>query len=337
MTCCEIRPAMPKRFLSLAFALLLAGCAGAPPAPTPPSPPQVPTPVVEVPDFETPVIQDRAPARRYSAEEGRALERRSGYRVDHSVRSAGVNQRVRYLVIHYTGGDDAAALRALTGSQVGTHYLVLDQPGEFQQQPVVLQLADESMRAWHAGVSAWGDREGLNDTSIGIEIVNPGFTQTPSGLSWSPFSESQIQLVIALAKDIVQRYDIEPTNVVAHSDISPGRKLDPGPFFPWQRLAQAGVGAWPERATVARYLNQFSNGRVPSVRALQQGLARYGYRLEPTGRMDDQTLRVLKSFQMRFRPTDHTGFYDAESAAILFALIEKYHGPAQAGAILASS
>lgn len=314
---------MSKSLLTgLALALLLAGCAGAPsPAPSP----MVDTDAIDRIFSNVPVIDDVAPPRRYTPAQGAALERRSGYRVDRSVSSRGNNQRIRFLVLHYTGGDDTAAFRALTGASVSAHYLVTATPGEYQNQPVVMQLVDEDRRAWHAGVSSWGDRVNLNDTSIGIEIVNRGHYNSPDGLVWDPYSRAQIALVTALTRDIVDRYNIAPENVLGHSDIAPGRKVDPGPFFPWQRLHEAGVGAWPERHVVTRYQHELSTSPL-SMAQLQRALALWGYQVSATGTYDEPTRKALGAFQMHFRPADTQGNVDVESQAILLALIERYHG-----------
>ncbi|REC95076.1 N-acetylmuramoyl-L-alanine amidase [Kushneria indalinina] len=308
--------------IGLAVALILAGCASTPaPAPSP----VVDTDAIDRIFSNVPVIDDAAPPRRYSPAQGAALERRSGYRVDRSVSSSGQNQRIRFLVLHYTGGDDTAAFRALTGGNVSAHYLVTAAPGEYQNQPVVMQLVNEDKRAWHAGVSAWGDRVNLNDTSIGIEIVNRGHYNSPDGLVWDPYSRAQIELVTALTRDIVNRYNIAPENVLGHSDIAPGRKVDPGPFFPWQRLHEAGVGAWPERHVVTRYQRELSTAPL-SMAQLQRALGVWGYPVAVTGTHDEPTRKALGAFQMHFRPADTRGNVDVESQAILLALIERYHG-----------
>lgn len=314
---------MSKSLLAgLALAMTLAGCASTP-APTPP--PMVDTDAIDRIFSNVPVIDDTTPPRRYTPAQGATLKRRSGYRVDHSVTSRGQNQRIRFLVLHYTGGDDPAAFRALTGNSVSAHYLVTATPGEYQNQPVVMQLVDEDKRAWHAGVSSWGDRVNLNDTSIGIEIVNRGHYTSPDGLVWDPYSRAQIELVTALTRDIVDRYGIAPENVLGHSDIAPGRKVDPGPFFPWQRLYEAGVGAWPERHVVTRYQRELSAAPL-SMTQLQRALGLWGYPVSVTGTHDEPTRKALGAFQMHFRPADTHGNVDVESQAILLALLERYHG-----------
>ncbi|CNK78236.1 N-acetylmuramoyl-L-alanine amidase [Yersinia frederiksenii] len=249
---------------------------------------------------------------------------RGDYKVDTSMPSIAQNERVRFLVLHYTAIDDAESLKVLTQGQVSAHYLVKTHPDTLDGKPVVLQLVPESQRAWHAGVSDWHGRNSLNDTSIGIEIVNKGFTEKMLGREWYPYNESQIKLIERLTKDIVERYNIDPTDVVAHSDIAPLRKSDPGPLFPWQRLAQLGIGAWPDDATVTKYIDGRNKQDMASVSVIQQALARYGYQIPQSGELDDETKQVIKAFQMHFRAQDFSGVPDVETEAIALALVEKY-------------
>lgn len=249
---------------------------------------------------------------------------RGDYKVDTSMPSIAQNERVRFLVLHYTAIDDAESLKVLTQGQVSAHYLVKTHPDTLDGKPVVLQLVPESQRAWHAGVSDWHGRSNLNDTSIGIEIVNKGFTEKMLGREWYPYNESQIKLIERLTKDIVERYNIDPTDVVAHSDIAPLRKSDPGPLFPWQRLALLGIGAWPDDATVTKYIDGRNKQDMASVSVIQQALARYGYQIPQSGELDDETKQVIKAFQMHFRAQDFSGVPDVETEAIALALVEKY-------------
>ncbi|HDL7822924.1 TPA: N-acetylmuramoyl-L-alanine amidase [Yersinia enterocolitica] len=249
---------------------------------------------------------------------------RGEYKVDTSTPSIAQNERVRFLVLHYTATDDAESLRLLTQGDVSAHYLVKTHPESFNGKPVVLQLVPESQRAWHAGVSYWQGRNSLNDTSIGIEIVNRGFTERMLRREWYPYNESQIELIERLTKDIVERYNIEPANVVAHSDIAPLRKSDPGPLFPWKRLATQGIGAWPDDSTVTKYIAERNKHDMASVSIIQQALARYGYQIPQNGELDDETRQVIKAFQMHFRAQDFSGIPDVETEAIALALVEKY-------------
>ncbi|EOX2607530.1 N-acetylmuramoyl-L-alanine amidase [Yersinia enterocolitica] len=249
---------------------------------------------------------------------------RGEYKVDTSTPSIAQNERVRFLVLHYTATDDAESLRLLTQGDVSAHYLVKTHPESLDGKPVVLQLVPESQRAWHAGVSYWQGRNSLNDTSIGIEIVNRGFTERMLRREWYPYNESQIELIERLTKDIVERYNIDPANVVAHSDIAPLRKSDPGPLFPWKRLATQGIGAWPDDATVIKYIVGRNKHDMASVSIIQQTLARYGYQIPQSGELDDETRQVIKAFQMHFRAQDFSGIPDVETEAIALALVEKY-------------
>ncbi|HDL7849795.1 TPA: N-acetylmuramoyl-L-alanine amidase [Yersinia enterocolitica] len=249
---------------------------------------------------------------------------RGEYKVDTSTPSIAQNERVRFLVLHYTATDDAESLRLLTQGDVSAHYLVKTHPESLNGKPVVLQLVPESQRAWHAGVSYWQGRNSLNDTSIGIEIVNRGFTERMLRREWYPYNESQIELIERLTKDIVERYNIEPANVVAHSDIALLRKSDPGPLFPWKRLATQGIGAWPDDATVTKYIAERNKHDMASVSIIQQTLARYGYQIPQNGELDDETRQVIKAFQMHFRAQDFSGIPDVETEAIALALVEKY-------------
>lgn len=253
---------------------------------------------------------------------GSSLERRDGYVVDHRHQSTAFNQRIRYLVLHYTDSDEPRALSTLMGPNVSAHYLV-PRPSSPGERPVVLQLVSEDRRAWHAGVSAWEDRTQLNDTSIGVEIVNRGPQDTPAGQRWQPYPDAQIDAVIALARDIVHRYGLPPTAILGHSDIAPARKIDPGPRFPWHRLYLAGVGAWPREADVERYEQLFSRC-APSISAYQQALSAYGYALESSGTLDPATRDVTRAFQMHFRPANTGATPDVETKSILWALLERY-------------
>ena len=237
----------------------------------------------------------------------------TGLRIDRSHPSANQDNRIQFVVLHYTNASLERSLALLTHGEVSSHYLIGDGPG------TVYQLVDENRRAWHAGDSQWQGRTWLNSSSIGIEIVNPGFTDTPTGRVWHPYSEAQIQSLIALLKDIVKRNNIEPRHIIGHSDIAPLRKLDPGPMFPWKRLADEGLGIWPDANAVARQQGYF-DVNPPGVGWYQQELARFGYAIEQTGVLDVATRHVLAAFQMRFRPQRFDGLPDAQTAAILQVL-----------------
>lgn len=256
------------------------------------------------------------------------------------VPSANASERVRFLVMHYTAIDFDRSLRALTlpsSNPVSSHYLIpeRDDPSYPHDELKVFQLVDEHRRAWHAGPGKWEDREQVNDQSIGIEIVNrahchPPMEQTKTGICFFPeFDREQIELVIQLSKDILARNpDITPTRVVGHGDILPQYKNDPGPRFPWQQLAAAGIGAWYEDSAVIRYFDQLSAATeadpAESEREFVGLLAAYGYGIDPEEYTQEDVSLYVSAFQYHFRAWKVDGEIDHHSHAILLALIEKY-------------
>jgi N-acetylmuramoyl-L-alanine amidase len=238
----------------------------------------------------------------------------SGPRFDTSHPSANHDSRVQFVVLHYTNASLERSLQLLTHGEVSSHYLIGDDKGA-----TIYKLMDENLRAWHAGESEWNGRTWLNSSSIGIEIVNPGFKDTPTGRVWYPYTEDQVQSLIVLLKDISKRHGIRPGDIIGHSDIAPMRKLDPGPLFPWKRLAAEGLGIWPNEQSVARQQMQFAE-QLPSISWFQAQLARLGYASPQTGELDVATRNVIAAFQLHFRPARFDGTPDAQTAALLLVL-----------------
>jgi len=238
----------------------------------------------------------------------------TGPRIDHTYTAVGQASRVRFIVIHYTVADKPNAIKILTQQEVSAHYLVTD-----DAQPVVYGLVDETQAAWHAGNSSWKAYTQLNANSVGIEIVNKGYTDTPQGRVYAPFSQAQIDTLIPLVKDIAARNHVAPENILGHSDIAPLRKQDPGPMFPWIQLARAGLIVWPDATRVATVQPAFE-AMLPDVPWFQQKLEAYGYAIVQSGVLDEQTRTVLGAFQMKYRPAKYDGQPDAESAALLEVL-----------------
>lgn len=253
----------------------------------------------------------------------KGIVEKEGYQLDTRRQAQAAYPRIKVLVIHYTADDFDSSLATLTDKQVSSHYLVPAVPPRYNGKPRIWQLVPEQELAWHAGISAWRGATRLNDTSIGIELENRGWQKSAGVKYFAPFEPAQIQALIPLAKDIIARYHIKPENVVAHADIAPQRKDDPGPLFPWQQLAQQGIGAWPD----AQRVNFYLAGRAPhtpvDTASLLELLARYGYDVKPDMIPRDQR-RVIMAFQMHFRPTLYNGEADAETQAIAEALLEKY-------------
>jgi N-acetylmuramoyl-L-alanine amidase len=229
------------------------------------------------------------------------------------------------VILHYTGMQDGeTALARLTDpaptsgtypgpwqdtstapdaplSRVSVHYVV-------EEDGRIFQLVDEKDRAWHAGLGSWQGEGDLNSRAIGIEIVNGGHD-----FGLPDFPEAQIASVIALLKDILARWDLKPVHVVAHSDVAPERKADPGEKFPWKVLAEAGVSIWPKPLKAAAE-------HEDPIPILQERLAAFGYNVQANGMVDHDTKVALTAFQRRFRPELVNGAADAETCAILAAL-----------------
>ncbi|SNS54798.1 N-acetylmuramoyl-L-alanine amidase [Pseudomonas segetis] len=240
----------------------------------------------------------------------------SGPSIDKSYTATGQGSRVQYVVLHYTSTNLPRSLELLTTTDVSSHYLIDSNPA------TIYQLVDENRRAWHAGVSSWKGRTWLNSTTIGIEMVNKGYTDTPSGRVWQPYTEAQIQALISLLKDIVKRHDLPLGSIIGHSDVAPQRKVDPGPYFPWKRLADEGLVPWPDANEVARKQAQLA-ANLPNIAWFQHQLARQGYEIIENGQLDKQTRKVLAAFQMKYRPSNYSGEADAQTAAMLLVLNSK--------------
>lgn len=206
---------------------------------------------------------------------------------------------VDILLLHYTATAEAeTALRWLTqagpAGRVSSHYLI-DIDG------TCYKLVAEERRAWHAGRSFWSGSRDINSRSIGIEIVNDGSQAYP---------DAQIDAVIALGRDIVQRYLMPAWRVLGHSDVSPDRKIDPGGHFPWQRLAAAGLGLWPDPM----------EGPDWTTEEVQKHLAQIGYGLSVDGLIGPETRSVISAFQRHYRPQGIDGEADAETQALIRGL-----------------
>jgi len=236
------------------------------------------------------------------------------------------------VILHYTGMPGAkAALKWLCTpeSNVSCHYLV-------QESGKILQLVPESRRAWHAGAGSWRGRDDINSRSIGIEIVNLGHDGAsvdpddprksvpgaPTGGPLPPYPARQITALIGLLQDICGRTGISRRAILAHSDIAPRRKRDPGEAFPWGQLAAAGLGLWVEPVPIrSGHFYQRGDGGAP-VLALQQMLAMLGFALAPTGCFDEETEGVVRAFQRHWRPGRVDGIADFSTITTLRDLLK---------------
>jgi N-acetylmuramoyl-L-alanine amidase len=221
---------------------------------------------------------------------------------------------VDVLILHYTGMASAAeALLRLTNplSKVSSHYLVFEEGR-------VVQMVPEARRAWHAGVSAWEGVRDMNSRSIGIEIVHPGHAEDGS---LAPYPATQIAAVTALCRDILARWPIRPDRVLAHSDIAPERKIDPGESFPWPALSRDGIGHWVPPAPIrdGRFFSEGDAGQP--IEALQSMFALYGYDVPVSGTFEARTRAVVTAFQRHFRPARVDGVADASTITTLRDLL----------------
>lgn len=202
-------------------------------------------------------------------------------KINRSFHSPNYNKRtyeeIKFIIIHYTEMtfDDALQRLCEPLAEVSAHYLIKED-GE------IFGLVEDEYRAWHAGKSYWAGIENINDCSIGIELDNLGS---------SPFHEKQIESCIALCKHLTLKYNIPRQNILGHSDVAPSRKIDPGIFFDWHRLANEGLGLWPQRESKTMKL---------SCAEIQKKLKQIGYNIQITNEWDEQTAAVIRAFQFHF-------------------------------------
>ena len=238
----------------------------------------------------------------------------TGPRIDKSLNSHSQSDRIKFIIIHYTFADLPSSLETLTQEEVSAHYLLTN-----TEKPFFYKLVDESRQANHAGLSSWKIYNQLNAASIGIEIVNLGYVDTPEGRAWYPYPQAQIDQLILLLKQIVARHHIKPENILGHSEIAPQRKQDPGPMFPWKQLADAGLIPCPDQNRIAALLPNYQE-HLPDIAWFQQKLAQHGYAIPQTGELDQATRNVIVTFQSRYRQSLFDGMPDAETATILDVL-----------------
>jgi N-acetylmuramoyl-L-alanine amidase len=219
------------------------------------------------------------------------------------------------IVLHYTGMTDALAaldLLCTPGSDVSAHYLVFEDGH-------IVQMVQEGRRAWHAGTSSWAGETDINSCSIGVEIANPGHVY-----GYPDFPKRQIAAVTTLCRSIMTRHTIAPVRVLAHSDVAPLRKQDPGEKFPWRTLYDSGVGHRVEPAPITEGGVVFALGdRSDAIAAMQDGLSKYGYGVVVNGTYDSATQAAVTAFQRHFRPARIDGIGDDSTRATLRHLLEQ--------------
>lgn len=234
---------------------------------------------------------------------------------NHGPRKDGLQPEI--LLLHYTGmatGEAAEDRLCDPEAEVSSHYLV-------HESGKIVQLVPERLRAWHAGKASWRGVEDINSQSIGIELVNPGHE-----IGYRRFPRRQIAALIALCRGIVNRWPIRPDLVLAHSDVAPGRKVDPGELFPWAVLARAGIGHYRPAAPVSAGSSLRPGDVGAAVSALQQALGDYGYGIEQTGVYDERTQIVVAAFQRHFRRIRVDGIADRSTVDTLTRLLSSRAG-----------
>lgn len=214
---------------------------------------------------------------------------------------------IKYLIMHYTGmasGKVAIDRLCDPDASVSAHYVV-------EENGDIYSLVDENNRAWHAGVSKWEDDQDINDLSIGIEIVNSGHPYPGYESVYRPFPDTQMDALIDLSSEIINRHHIKPCYILGHSDIAWRRKIDPGELFDWALLAKHKLGLWPTT------INMDQNIEIDEFRFRQQ-LEKFGYDIGDSG--EDLT-NLISAFQRHFRQENIDGVIDKETFLILDALV----------------
>ena len=241
--------------------------------------------------------------------------------------SLGRNERIQFVVVHYTATNNEYSIKELISNRVSAHFLVLD-----EDDNMIYNLVPLDQRAWHAGASSFRGRTNLNDTSIGIEIVSDGIARDrrndpnryPPYDAYLEYKQIQIEKVDQIIKYVSARYNIPARNIVAHSDIAPSRKKDPGAKFPWKELYEKyDIGAWYNESDKQAFMNE-EKFNATSISDIKEELRKYGYEINRTNEWDRDSRDVVYAFQLHFNPKNATGNMDLETFAILKALNKKY-------------
>ena len=216
--------------------------------------------------------------------------------------------KVKYIIFHYTGmKSEIEAIKRLTdiNSKVSCHYFI-------KKNGEIIQMVPDLYVAWHAGQSFWGKDKSLNKKSIGIEISNPGHKH-----GYKNFNKKQIYSLIKLSKRLIKKYSIKNKYILGHSDIAPLRKKDPGEKFPWQILSKKNIGIWHNYKKKIK--NRFIDVKSTDLKnEFFLNLRKYGYSIDSKSLLDKR--KIVKVFQMRFRPEKINGIIDFETYNILKTL-----------------
>ena len=241
--------------------------------------------------------------------------------------ATGKNERIQFIVVHYTATDNVGSIKELTSSRVSSHFLILD-----EDDNKIYSLVPLEQRAWHAGTSSFRGRTNINDTSVGIEIVSDGIAREyrPDPNPYHPYDHYvdykpvQIEKTAQIIKYVAEKYNVPARNIVAHSDIAPSRKKDPGAKFPWKELYDKyNIGAWYDETDKQEFMDE-EKFKATSIREIKDELRKYGYEINRLDEWDKESKDVVYAFQLHFNPKNATGEMDLETFAILKALNKKY-------------
>ena len=241
--------------------------------------------------------------------------------------ATGKNERIQFIVVHYTATDNVGSIKELTSSRVSSHFLILD-----EDDNKIYSLVPLEQRAWHAGTSSFRGRTNINDTSVGIEIVSDGIAREyrPDPNPYHPYDHYvdykpvQIEKTAQIIKYVAEKYNVPARNIVAHSDIAPSRKKDPGAKFPWKELYDKyNIGAWYDEADKQTFMDE-EKFKATSIREIKDELRKYGYEINRLDEWDKESKDVVYAFQLHFNSKNATGEMDLETFAILKALNKKY-------------
>lgn len=240
-------------------------------------------------------------------------------------------EHIQHIILHYTHSDFTSTMKAFTSTrdeyQVSAHYVIT-------RDGTIIYIVPEDKRAWHAGDSYWNGSEDLNSTSIGIEIINTGFTKNGLGKrQWHPFTYKQISSLGKLCQGITNKYNIHPQHVLGHADIAPHRKHDPGILFPWSRLYyEYGVGAWLENTDPKYIQEQYSPKttlprHVDNTFVLSQ-LQKYGYNITTTTAYTESDTAAVRAFKAHFSDnkeiSEYNGSITYDDMVWAWGLVAKY-------------
>lgn len=250
---------------------------------------------------------------------------------DETYISKSFNERIQFIILHYTADSNEASIKELTSDRVSSHYLILS-----GNDNKIYNLVPDNKRAWHAGVSSFRQKNNLNDISIGIEIVNEGIKKEYRNYEdfylrehYEDYETIQIDKVAQLVLNLIEKYNIPRQNIIAHSDIAPLRKTDPGAKFPWKLLYEKyGIGSWYDEEDKTFFLNSVSYSDI-SIQEIKKELRTYGYEINNTNEWDKDTQKVVYAFKLHFNPYNLNGEMDLETYAILKALNKKYRNITQ--------